>query len=229
MLLSELAGTSNLPASERFSKEAIAKAASEFRKLAVQRGEWVPSHDISKVIRKAPWNSSKVIIEKFGFTNYFKRGSTYYFNRKDLVALSKELKARNIDLEKYVELVNDQEKFQKYITGILLPKGTKTKKHFRIPDSLRDIFSTPYSAPTEQLVRDEIQVLMEDYKKFALSEYIDLYDGKTYGLFKYNYVFDRYLKPELKKYCKDWTFKFNYANHALKRIMELKPKNHIED
>ncbi len=36
------------------------------------------------------------------------------------------------------------------------------------------------------------------------------------------YHFDRYLEPKLKKYCKDWCFKFNYANDALKKIMELK-------
>jgi hypothetical protein len=48
---------------------------------------------------------------------------------------------------------------------------------------------------------------VEEYKKFDLSEYIDLYDGKTHALFKYDYSFDRYLKPELKKFCKDWSFK----------------------
>jgi len=67
---------------------------------------------------------------------------------------------------------------------------------------------------------------MEVYKKFDLYEYIDLYEGNTHALFKYNYSFDRYLKPELKKFCKDWSFKFNYANTALKRILELKQENH---
>lgn len=222
VLLAELTGTSDLPASDRFSKEAVAKAAKEYRTLAIQRGEWIQSSDIHKVIRNAPWNCSKIIIEKFGFTNYFKRGNSFYFNRKDLLALGKELKDRKIDLKKYVELVEDQEKFMKYLAGIILPKGTKTKKHFKIPESLRDIFSTPYSPPTEQLVRDEIQVLMEEYQKFHLSEYIDLYHDRNYGLFKYDYHFDRYIKPEVKKFCKDWVFKFNYANEALKRILELK-------
>jgi hypothetical protein len=201
----------------------MSKAAKEYRTLAIQRGEWIPGHDIKTVIRTASWDCAKVIIEKFGFTNYFKRGGTLYFNRKDLVALGKDLKKRNINLKKYVELVEDQEKFQKYLKSILLPTGTKKRKHYRIPETLRDIFSTPYSAPTEQLVRDEILALMDDYKKFALSEYIDLFDSKTHALFKYNYAFDRYIKPEVKKYCKDWVFKFNYANHALMRMKELKP------
>ena len=53
-LLSEIIGTSDLPAKEKFSKEAIAKAAKEFRKLSIERGEWISSHDIDKVIKHAP-------------------------------------------------------------------------------------------------------------------------------------------------------------------------------
>lgn len=221
-LLSELVGTTDLPVNQKFSKEAISKAAKEFRKLSIERGQWVPSDEIQKIIKHAPWYSAKIIIEKFEFTNYFKRGSTYYFNKKDLIELNKELKKRNINLAKYCELLNDKEKFQKYINGIILPKGSKTRKHFKIHEGLRDIFSKPYSAPTEELVRNEIETLMEEYKKFDLSEYIDLFEGKTHALFKYDYSFDRYIKPELKKFCKDWSFKFNYANTALRRILELK-------
>jgi len=224
-LLSELIGTSELPAREKFSKEAISRAAKEFQKMAIERGEWVPVDEIQKVIKHAGWRSDQIIIGKFGFTNYFKRGHSYYFNRRDLVELGKELKARNINLEKYQELLNDQEKFQKLVNSILLPKGTKTKKHFKIPENLRDIQSKPYSAPTEELVRNEIETLMEEYKKFDLSEYVDLFDSKTYGMFKYDYSFDRYVKSEIKKYCKDWCFKFNYANHALKKILEIKAES----
>ncbi|TSA28081.1 MAG: hypothetical protein D4R67_04760 [Bacteroidetes bacterium] len=66
---------------------------------------------------------------------------------------------------------------------------------------------------------------MAEFKKFDLSEYIDLYKQKTYALFKYDYSFDRYVKPEVKKFCKDWCFKFNFANNALKKILELKAEN----
>ena len=226
-LLSELVGTTDLPVTQKFSKEAITKAAKEFRKLSIERGQWIPSDEIRRIIKHADWNSGKIIIEKFEFTNYFKRGSTFYFNRKDLIELNKELKKRNINLKKYGELINDKDKFQKYVKGIIIPKSSKTRKHFKIPDGLQDIFSKPYSAPTEELVRKEIEVLMEEYKKFDLSEYIDLFYGKTYAMFKYDYSFDRYLKPDLKKFCKDWSFKFNYANTALKRIMELKEEQPI--
>ena len=224
-LLSELVGTTDLPATQKFSKEAISKASKEFRKLSIERGQWITSYDIKQIIKHADWNSGKIIIDKFKFINYFKRGSTFYFNRKDLVELNKELKKRNINLKKYGELLNDKDKFQKYVNNIILPKGSKIRNHFKIPEGLRDIFSKPYSAPTEELVRKEIEVLMGEYKKFDLSEYIDLFYGKTYAMFKYDYSFDRYLKPDLKKFCKDWSFKFNYANTALKRIMELKEEN----
>ena len=97
-LLSEVVGTTDLPVTHKFSKEALSKAAKEFRKLSIERGQWIPSHDIKKIIKHAHWNSTKIIIEKFESTNYFKRGSTFYFNKKDLVELNKELKKRNINL-----------------------------------------------------------------------------------------------------------------------------------
>lgn len=221
-LLSELIGTADLPPSEKFSKEKIAKAAKEFQKLAIQRGEWIQTNDIDTVIKNAPWNCGNFIIEKFGFTNYFRRGKTLFFNKKDLIALNKELKDKNINLEKYIELAGDQAKFEKYVNEINFPKGTKSKKHFKIPVDLRDIVSKPYSSATEDLVRTEIKTLMEEFVKFDLSEYIDFYNEKRYAMLKYDYRLNRYIKPEIKKFCKDWAFKFNYANNALGKILELK-------
>jgi len=219
-MMSELIGTSDLSANEKFSKEAIAKAAKEYKKLSIERGEWLARYDIYKIIKNAPYSSGKIIIEKFGFTNYFKRGKTTYFNRKDLIALNKELKKKNINLKEYADLLEDQAKFEKYVSNIHLPKGKR--KRFKIPEELRDINSKPYSPPSEEIVRNEIVNLMEEYEKFDLSEYISLYEQKTYAMFKYDYAFDRYLEPKLKKYCKDWSFKFNYANDALKKILKLK-------
>jgi len=220
-LLSEMLGTSDLPAKEKFSKEAIAKAAKEHRKLSIERGEWISSHDIKMVIKHAPWNSGKLIVEKFQFTNYFIRGKTYYFNRKDLIELNIELKKKNIDIKTYYELLEDKEKFQKYIDSISKKNGKKLKKPYLIPEGLRDIFSVPYSPSSEELVRNEIETLMAEYQKFNLSEYINLYDNKTYGSVKFEYYLDRYQKPELKKFYNDWAYRFNYANAALKRIKEL--------
>lgn len=221
-LLSEMLGTSDLPAKEKFSKEAIAKAAKEYKKLSIERGEWLTSYDIKKVIKHVSWNSGKLIIEKFQFTNYFIRGKTYYFNKKDLIELNIELIKKNIDLKTYQELLEDKEKFQKYIDSISKKNGRKLKKPYLIPEGLRDIFTVPYSPPSEELVKNEIETLLGEYQKFNLSEYIDLYDNKSFGHVKFEYAFDRYLKPELKKFINDWAYRFNYANEALKRIKELK-------
>lgn len=221
-LLSALIGTSDLPAKEKFSKEAVSKASKEFKKLQIARNEWVDNYDISSIIKHSNHKSGKILIEQFQFKNYFKRGNITFFKKKDLIDLDKELKKRKINLEKYDELLRDKQKFEKYVESILVGKGSKKRRRFKIPEGLEDIFSKPYSPPLEGLVRDEIESLMEEYEKFDLSEYVDLFERKTYALFKYNYSFDRYIKPELKKFCKGWSLKFNYANTALKRIIELK-------
>jgi hypothetical protein len=41
--ISTLIGTSDLQAKERFSKEALVRAAKEFKKLSIERGEWITS------------------------------------------------------------------------------------------------------------------------------------------------------------------------------------------
>ena len=220
-LFTVMLGTEDQPAKEKFSKAAIIKAASEFKKMQAARGEWVPSGDVDKVIKYAPYNPAKMLIEEFKFKNYFKRGSTYYFKRKDLHDLNKELKKRNINLETYSDLLQDREKFQKFIDGISQPDGSKKRRRYKIPEGLENIFSEPYSAPNEDLVRNEIKALWEEYEKFDLSEYVDLYNKKTYAVFKYIYHWDRYIDPNIKKQCKQWCEKFNYAQAALKRINEI--------
>ena len=221
-ILSLIIGTSDLPEKEKFSREAISTAAREFQKMQIERGEWIETNDVCKVIKHAPYNPAKILIDHFQFKNYFMRGKKYYFKKTDLIDFNKELKNRNINLEKYDELLRDKEKFQKYIDGIHTEKRNKSRRRFQIPEGLENIYSVPYSLPIEQQVRDEINALLEEYKKFDLSTYIDFYEMKTYAMFKYQYEFDRYLKPDIKKLCKNWCFKFNYANNALKRILELK-------
>jgi len=224
-LLSKLIGTSDLPATERFSKDAILKAAKDFQKLSIERGEWLPDDKIDSIIRTAHYRPGKFLIEKLGFTNYFKWGRELYFNRKDLIALNKELKERKINLDKYSTLVFEKDKFDELIKSIKLPKGTKTKKHYKIPEGLQNIADKPFSSEAEELARKEIKELLVEYEKFDLSEYIELYEGKTQAYFRYTYTFERYIKPETRKYCKDWTFKFNYANAALRRMLEIKKEN----
>ena len=223
-LLTVLLGTEDQPTKEKFSRAAITKAASEFKKMQAERGEWVENSEVQKIIKTAPYNPSKLLIEEFQFKNYFKRGSNYYFKRKDLIDLNQELKKRNINLKTYSNLLDDKEKFQKYIESISQREGTKKRRRFTIPEGLENIFSQPYSPPNEELVRNEIKTLWEEYEKFNLGEYIDLYYKKTHASFKYLYYWDKYLDPRIKKQSKQWCEKFNYANEALKRILEHKKK-----
>jgi hypothetical protein len=218
-LFTVMLGTEDQPAKEKFSKTAIIKASSEFKKMQAVRGEWLSSGDVNIVIKHAPYNPAKMLIEEFQFRNYFKRGSTYYFKRRDLIDLNKELKKRNINLRTYSELLQDKEKFQKYVDSISQPKGSKKHRRFKIPEGLENIFSEPYSPPNEDLVINEIKSLWEEYEKFALSEYVDLYYKKTYAVFKYIYHWDRYLDPKIKRQSKLWCEKFNYAQTALKKII----------
>ena len=226
-ILAQLFGTSELPVKQRFSKEAITKAGAEFKKLSIERGEWIDKSDISKIIRKASYYSGKFIIEKFGFTNYFQRGHTKYFNKKDIIALKDELKKRNINLGKYMELVEDQEKFEKYIASIKDPTGGVKRQRFIIPDELRDIDTSSYNHPPKEVIIKHIDTLQEEFQKFKMAEYIDIYHG-NYAMFKQIYYFDRYVNVVIKKRCKDWCFQFNYANNALKEISKIKSQTIYE-
>jgi hypothetical protein len=76
-LFTVMLGKGELPAKEKFSRTAITKASSEFKKMQAAKGEWLSSGDVDKVIKHAPYNPSKILIEEFQFKNYFKRGSTY--------------------------------------------------------------------------------------------------------------------------------------------------------
>ena len=219
-LLAKVVGTQDLPMREQFSKEVVKKATSEFRKLQTERGEWIPENDISKIIRTAGYyRSGKFIIEKFNFKNYYIRSKNYYFNRKDLVALNKELKSRKINLAKYMELVADKEKFHKCLHD--LKQAKKKRLRFKIPQNLTDITSEPYNHPPKEKVLRHIDTLMEEYESFKLNEFIDIFQN-CYAMVKHIYYFDRYLEPSKRKQCNKWCFEFNYAQTALKEIKKIR-------
>ncbi len=218
-LLAKIIGTSELPVKQQFSKDSLDKAAKDFRSLSIQRGEWITDGEISDIIKKAPFYSGKFIIENFGFTNYFIKGKSLYFNRKSIVALNKELKIRNVNLGKYMELLRNQEKFKKYIEKAN-QGGKKKGSHFQLPESVKDVNPTSYPPPLKE-INDHLALLKAEFEKYKLSDYIDLYYNDTYAMFKREYYFDRYLKPDLKKQCSKWCNDFNHANYALKKVEEL--------
>jgi hypothetical protein len=156
--------SSDLPVKEQFSGEALNKAANEFQKLRIERGEWITDSDISKIIKKAPWRAGVFIIKEFLFKNYFKKGHTNYFYKQDLVNLEKELKKRNVDLGRYMELKEDQAKFQKYITSLKQDKGKRQNKHsYQLPENLKDIQSDPAKMPSPDLIKEDLKNLKEEF------------------------------------------------------------------
>lgn len=221
-LLSELIGTKDLPKNEKFSKAAIEKAAKEFKKLSIERGEWIEDYHIDRIIKNAPYHAGKFIIKEFQFSNYFKKGQRFYFNKKDITALAKELKKRNIDLKRYIEYKEDLERFRKYLDAAKENKLKAKKKAFVMGD-IFNIASSPPKPPSVDVIRDDIAKLKEEFFESKLGDYIDIYDS-NHAMLKSIYWIEKYLEPELKKRCKRWCENFNYANHALTLVTNKKEK-----
>lgn len=219
-VISELIGTSDLPIKQQFSKEALDKAAKDFRNLSIERGDWVSDSDINKYIKNASYRAGKFIIEEFKFTNYFRRGHTLYLNKKSLLALGKELKSRNIDLGRYIEFRDDQDKFQNYLVKAKENKKLK-KRPYEIEDDVRDITTSAIPNPSAHRIRDHIKQLKEQFFKESLSDYIDIYKS-NYAVLKSMYYFEKYLEPGLKSRCRKWCEDFNYANKALQLVTKKK-------
>src|SRR5277367_6674788 len=91
LLLAKIIGTSDQSVENRFSEEALDKAAKEFLKMSIERGEWVEDSDISKFVKNAFYRPGDFIRKEFAFANWFKRGREYLYSKKDLITLNQEL------------------------------------------------------------------------------------------------------------------------------------------
>lgn len=211
-LLSQIVGTSDLQVKEQFSPRVLSNAAKEFKSLSIKRGEWTPENDLHKVFKGCHWDVGKFIFEKFEFKNYFKHGRTTFYNKKDLLALKNELIKRNIHLGKYIELIKDQEKYDKKLKE-LATEGKK-KKRFHIPSDLSDIEKRSYKPSSDIEIKEHIASLKEEFNKNKLSEYIQIYKD-SHALVKYEYYFEKYIDSDIKRQCKRWVDDFNTANRAL--------------
>lgn len=224
IVLARVIGTEDLAIKNQFSIETLDKAASDFKKMSIERGDWVKDEDIYKIIKGSHYHSGNFIRSEFGFKNFFKRGRTYYYYKKDIIALAKELKERNVNLGRYMELKEDQAKFKKYISTIPQnKKGKKKERPYHLPDELKDITSDPPKMPSVDLVREDLKKLKEEFFQFKLSDYVDIYND-NHAMMKFIYHFEKYLDPQLKRRCKKWCDDFNYANHALELITNKSDK-----
>lgn len=217
-------GVSELPPDQQFLKEALNKAAQEFKKLNIERGLWVADHNVGKYIKNAGYRAGAFIRQEFGFANYFKRGQTYYYSKKDLISLGKELKERNVDLGRYMEFIEDRTKFKKYMSeAIQNNKGKLKNKAYKIPADVINITTSPHLMPETSIIREDIKQLKEEFFQYKLSDYVDIYKD-NHAMTKFIYHFEKYLEPGLKKRCKKWCDDFNYANHALELVTKKKEK-----
>ncbi len=222
--LTQVLGISDLPPDQQFLKEALNKAAKEFQKLNIERGQWVADHSVGKYIKNAGYRAGAFIRQEFGFSNYFKRGQTYYYSKKDLISLGKELKERNVDLGRYMEFIEDRTKFKKYVSEAAQNnKGKLKNKSYKLPADVNNITTSPPPMPEVNVIREDIKRLKEEFFEYKLSEYIDIYKD-NYAMTKFIYHFEKYLEPGLKRRCKKWCDDFNYANHALEEVTKKKEK-----
>ena len=222
--LTQVLGISDLPPDQQFLKEALNKAAKEFQKLNIERGQWVADHSIGKYIKNAGYGAGAFIRQEFGFSNYFKRGQTYYYSKKDLISLGKELKERNVDLGRYMEFIEDRTKFKKYLSEAAQNnKGKLKNKSYKLPTEVNNITTSPPPMPEASVIREDIKRLKEEFFQYKLSDYIDIYRD-NYAMTKFIYHFEKYLEPGLKRRCKKWCDDFNYANHALEEVTKKKEK-----
>jgi hypothetical protein len=214
-VLAYIVGTSDLPPEEQFSKEALDKAALDYKKLEKQRGEWVSGNDLYKILKKCHYGTGKFIREEFKFSNYFKEGSAYFYNKKSLQALADDLKKRNIKLSRYMELKEEKEKFNKKIESALYnKKSSKGKRAYYIAPNLRDVNTSDSPKPPIKIIKEDIKGLREQFLKEKLDDYIDIYDG-SFAMLKFEYSTKKYFSPEVKKRSAKWVEDFNYANKAL--------------
>ncbi len=212
-ILSQLIGTSDLQKKDQFSKESLERAAKQFKKMAAQRGDWVKEDELDKYIKG--WGAGSFIRSEFGFNACIKNGRSYLYNKKSLQKLGQELKARNIELSRYMEYRRSEAAFQKKLSAT--KKLTKNKRPYELPSDLKDITTSPPPTPDVELVKADLERLKDEFFQLKMSEYIDIYRG-THAMIKYVYYFERYLNPQMKSRCKKWCDDFNYANHALELI-----------
>ena len=214
-------GVSELPPNQQFLKEALNKAAQEFKKLNIERGLWVADHSVGKYIKNAGYRAGSFIRQEFGFSNYFKRGQTYYYSKKDLISLGKELKERNVDLGRYMEFIEDQAKFKKYLSDAGHNKGKLKNKSYKLPVEVNNVTTSPPPLPLADLIREDLKRLKEEFFKYKLSDYVDIY-RESHVMMKFVYHFDKYFEPGLERRYKKWCEDFNYANHAIEEVTKKK-------
>lgn len=228
-ILSHIVGTTDLPAPQKFNKAALDKAAKWFAKMVQVEKQWVKGYEVSKYFKDCYSNETgKFIREEFGFSNYYNKGGATFYNKKDLIKLSEELKARNVNLLKYMELKKGQAHIEKKLMDVAIKNRDerikrKRKKNYTIPDELKNITLSDYKLPDRNVVERDIENLMIEFKNGNYEQYI--YNCADSACIKYDDTIRNYLKGVNGTLYRKWCSNFNKAKHALKLIDEYQPDN----
>jgi hypothetical protein len=226
-VLATVIGTADRVGEDRFSTEALNEAAKLFKKMSIERGDWVSEDDLPKYLGPCPWRAGEFIRKEFDFTSWVKKGHGYRYLKKDLEVLGQELKTHNINLERYKEFLDDKAAFDKKAAkqpAAAIPKS----KSYAFPKGVKNITTTEIPKPNPELVRQDLAQLKQAFKDGKYEAYIDIYKG-THAMLKHIYYFQKYLEPGLKRRCQKWCEYFNYANRALELITGKKEKFVVTD
>jgi hypothetical protein len=218
-LFLKVTGASDLPAADIFKKEALDKAAKQFHKMEIERGEWVAESDLDKYFKDVWWTAGKFIREEFEFTAWIKHGKQYHYNKKALQQLVKELKERNLHLGRYMEYKRSQAEFKVKVDTA----KERSQRLYLLPDDARDVTTSPIPMPDVELVKADLERLKAEFFIYKLADYVDIYKS-NYSMLKTIYYFEKYIDPALKKRCLKWCDSFNYANKAMEMITGKKEK-----
>jgi hypothetical protein len=226
-ILSRLVGTSDLPKSKQFSTQALNRAAKEFKKLIKTENEWVKQYDLHTYFPDCGDGLGKFIREVFGFSNYFTQGAAIFYSRRDIVALSDELKSRNIELATYIKLRRGEAQLHKGIqTAALRKKAKGKKKSYKLEDCLNNIKISDYNFPERVVIQQEIKKLMQQFETNKLGLYINVFDD--FAMSKHGSRMKDYVPEKARKMSRTWCNSFNAAHYALKLIAEHEQQSRPE-
>lgn len=222
--LERLIGANSEP-NEKFSVATLDKAAKDNKQLLAKRDEWLDEEGFDKHLKAWHYSAGKVVREEFGFTGYIKRGYRYFYNKADILALAKELKKRNVDLDRYIELRQDQTNFEKCIE-VMRERAKNTPRPFHLPEDLKDILTSPGKLPDLQMMKMERKKLEDEFYENKFGDYIDIYKS-NYAMLKRIYHFEKFLDPQIKRRVRRWCDEFNTVNQILEEITGRKEKKFI--
>ena len=217
MALVRLAGTADLPKGKQLSPTVLDKAAAQFGKLQKQSDEWLVEHELDKYFKGCHYGTGKFIREEFGFNNFFTKGISHYYNKADIQALAKELKARNVNLKRYMEFKAEKETFEKKIASALSNKKQQKNIPYLLEGDLSDISTSNPPRPSAELITEDIRRLEKEFFEQKLEDYIDIYKG-NYAMVKFEYSFSKYMASDIKSKARKWCEHFNYANKAMELL-----------